>query len=46
MTHLYQIAIVGGGNAGISVAAQLLLKNSSLKIAVIEPADKHYYQPA
>ena len=42
----YQIVIVGGGNAGISVASQLLRKNSKLKIAVIEPADKHYYQPA
>ncbi len=46
MTYSYQIVIVGGGNAGITVAAQLLLKNSRLKIAVIEPADKHYYQPA
>ena len=46
MTYSYQIVIVGGGNAGITVAAQLLLKNSQLKIAVIEPADKHYYQPA
>ena len=46
MTQSYQIAIVGGGNAGISVAAQLLLKNHKFKIAVIEPADKHYYQPA
>jgi sulfide:quinone oxidoreductase len=46
MTHSYQVVIVGGGNAGISVAAKLLLKNSKLKIAVIDPSDKHYYQPA
>lgn len=44
-TH-QQIVIVGGGNAGISVAAQLLLKNAKLDIAIIDPADKHYYQPA
>lgn len=44
-TH-FQILIVGGGNAGISVAAQLLLKNSHLQIGIIEPSDKHYYQPA
>jgi len=42
----YQIVIVGGGNAGISVAAQLLVKNRKLDIAIIDPADKHYYQPA
>jgi len=38
--------IVGGGNAGISVAAQLLIKDKSLDIAIIDPSDKHYYQPA
>lgn len=42
----HQIVIVGGGNAGISVAARLLRKKSSLDIAVIEPSLKHYYQPA
>jgi len=41
MSH-HQIIIVGGGNAGISVAAQLLRKNSKLDIAIIDPADKHY----
>lgn len=46
MKSNYQILIIGGGNAGISVAAQLLLKSSSLEIAIIEPATKHYYQPA
>lgn len=45
MSH-YQILIVGGGNAGISVAAQLLIKNKSLDIAIVDPAEKHYYQPA
>ena len=42
----YQIVIIGGGNAGISVASQLLRKNKQLDIAVIDPASKHYYQPA
>ena len=45
ITH-YSILVVGGGNAGISAAAQLLRKNNSLKLAIIEPSDKHYYQPA
>lgn len=42
----HQIVIAGGGNAGISVAAQLLRKNRKLDIAIVDPADKHYYQPA
>ena len=46
MKTIYQIVIVGGGNAGISVASQLLRKNNALDIAIIDPAEKHYYQPA
>jgi sulfide:quinone oxidoreductase len=42
----HQIVIVGGGAAGITVASQLLVKNGQLDIAIIEPSDKHYYQPA
>mgnify|MGYP002783941429 CR=1 FL=1 len=44
-TH-HQILIVGGGNAGITAAAQLLRANVQLDIAIIEPGDKHYYMPA
>jgi sulfide:quinone oxidoreductase len=46
MPYQHQVVIVGGGNAGISVAAQLLRKNRQLDIAIIEPSTKHYYQPA
>jgi sulfide:quinone oxidoreductase len=46
MKHHYQILIIGGGNAGISVASQLLIKNPKFKIGIIEPSEKHYYQPA
>lgn len=42
----HQIVIVGGGAAGITVAAQLCAKSSNLDIAIIEPSDQHYYQPA
>ena len=41
-----KIIIVGGGNAGLSVAAQLLHKDKSLEISIIDPSEKHYYQPA
>lgn len=46
MSVKHQIVIIGGGNAGISVAAQLLRKESQLDIAIIDPSEKHYYQPA
>lgn len=41
-----KIVIVGGGNAGISVASQLLRKEKNLEIVIIDPAEEHYYQPA
>lgn len=41
----HQIVIVGAGAAGISVAASLLARNADLDIALIDPADVHYYQP-
>ena len=42
----HDILIVGGGGAGIGVAASLLRRQPNLQIAIIEPRDKHYYQPA
>lgn len=45
-TRHHQIVIVGGGTAGITVAAQLTKGwFNKLDVAVIEPSDKHYYQP-
>jgi sulfide:quinone oxidoreductase len=41
----YDIVIVGGGAAGAAVAGSLLARKSNLNIAIIEPADVHYYQP-
>lgn len=41
----HQIVVVGGGAAGISAAAQLLERKRNLDIAIIEPSDKHDYQP-
>lgn len=42
-TAKHQVLIVGGGTAGITVAARLLRKGYT-DVAVIEPSDKHYYQ--
>jgi sulfide:quinone oxidoreductase len=44
ITAKHQILIVGGGTAGITVAARMLRKGCT-DVAVIEPSDKHYYQP-
>ncbi len=44
-TH-YQVIIIGGGTAGIMTAAQLKRKRSKLQIAIIEPSEAHWYQPA
>ncbi len=45
-TQHHQIVIIGGGTAGITVAAQLMRAQKGLDIAIIDPAKKHYYQPA
>jgi sulfide:quinone oxidoreductase len=41
----YDIVIVGAGSGGIAVAASLLKRKRDLRIALIDPAEKHYYQP-
>ena len=41
----YQILILGGGTAGITVAAQLRRKLKNCDLAIVEPSEKHYYQP-
>lgn len=41
----YDIVIVGAGAAGIAVASSLLSRKPGLEIAIIDPADVHYYQP-
>ena len=37
--------IVGAGAAGIATASSLISRDPSLDIALIDPADVHYYQP-
>jgi len=41
----YDVVIVGGGAAGISVASSLRGRLPDTNIAIIDPADIHYYQP-
>ncbi|KPI02080.1 Pyridine nucleotide-disulfide oxidoreductase, FAD/NAD(P)-binding domain containing protein [Actinobacteria bacterium OK074] len=43
-TAHHQVLIIGGGTAGISVAARL--RRAGIRdIAIVEPATTHYYQP-
>lgn len=42
----YDVIVIGGGSAGISVSASLLKRGPGLTLAIVEPADSHYYQPA
>lgn len=42
----YTALIIGGGAAGITVAASLRRRRPDLDIALIEPAGEHYYQAA
>jgi sulfide:quinone oxidoreductase len=41
----FDIVVVGAGAAGIAVSASLLQRSPNLSIAIIDPADIHYYQP-
>lgn len=41
----YKVLILGGGAGGISVAARLKETLPTDDIAIVEPSDKHYYQP-
>lgn len=40
------IVVIGGGSAGIGLAASLLKRDPLLNITLIEPSEYHCYQPA
>ncbi|NHN84558.1 pyridine nucleotide-disulfide oxidoreductase [Acetobacter musti] len=41
----FTVLIVGGGAAGISIAAKLRRERPALSVAIIDPATTHAYQP-
>lgn len=44
--NVFDVVVVGGGSGGLGVTASLLKRRPALRIAVVEPSEKHYYQPA
>lgn len=44
-TRHHQVVIIGGGTAGLTVAARLTRALAKPDIAVVEPSRTHYYQP-
>jgi sulfide:quinone oxidoreductase len=41
----HDVVIVGAGAGGLATAASLLVRCPGLNIAIIDPAESHYYQP-
>lgn len=41
----HDVVIIGGGAAGVAVAASLLKRRPGIDIAIVEPRAHHYYQP-
>ncbi len=41
----FKVVIIGAGSGGISTAASLLKRQPGLQIAIVDKAEKHYYQP-
>ena len=41
----YDIVVVGAGSGGVAICASLLKRKPNLRIALIDAATKHYYQP-
>src|SRR5690348_131917 len=46
LDNFFHVLVIGGGSAGIGVTASLLHRRPALRIGIVEPSDKHYYQPA
>ena len=42
---VYDVLIIGGGAGGIAAASSLLARDRGLDIAIVDPAEVHYYQP-
>jgi sulfide:quinone oxidoreductase len=46
MSKHFNVVVIGAGTGGIMTAAQIKNKRSNTTIAIVDPAEVHYYQPA
>ena len=45
MEKHFEILILGGGTAGLTIASQLAARIGGRHLAIVEPSATHYYQP-
>ena len=45
MSEQHDVLIIGGGTAGITVAAQLLQQEAAPNVTIVDPSNAHDYQP-
>ena len=45
MEKHFEILILGGGTAGLTIASQLAARIGGRHLAIVEPSTTHYYQP-
>lgn len=43
--NYYEMLVLGGGSGGIAMAARMKNKVGADKVAIIEPSERHFYQP-
>lgn len=41
----HEVLVLGGGTGGITMSARMRWKVGAGRVAVVEPSEKHYYQP-
>nr|XP_056721770.1 sulfide:quinone oxidoreductase, mitochondrial [Euleptes europaea] len=41
----YEVLVLGGGTGGITMSARMKRKVGAGNVAIVEPQEKHYYQP-
>ncbi len=45
MSEHHEVVVLGGGTAGITVAARLRNAENPPEVVIVEPSEKHWYQP-